>query len=173
MVARGYGEAAALENVELGEVEAEDMQHVVSDHVLGVVTQEVVGSARDADAGREEPLLELAQPVFAPTVGVRDQRTDADASLDRRSKRALDLIDVEPKDAHIDRFLGFADRLNDRHDTRVWLDDEFHYLPFAVGFSFHSTAPLPVGTSAVMALDTRSVCSSIGAITIYDTSSSD
>jgi hypothetical protein len=47
----------------------------------------------------------------------------------------------------------------------------FDALAFAI--SFHSTAPLPVATSAVSAFDTRSVCSSSGAVTTNETSSSD
>ena len=181
VVAGCDAKTAALVDVELGEVEAEDMQHVVGHHEFAVIAQQIVGGARDGDPGGEQTLFELAQAVFAAAVGVRDERADAHAALHRGRQRAFDLIDVEAEDADVDGFLGFADRLHDGHHASIGLNDELHrdlvnlgyFLLFVAGCSFHSTSPLPLATSAVSALDTRSVCISNGAVTRYETSSSD
>ena len=74
---RRDGEAAALEDVELREIEAEEVQGVVRNHVLRVIAQQVVGGSRHRDAGREQPLFELAQSALAAAIGVGDERADA------------------------------------------------------------------------------------------------
>ena len=82
---RDDAEAAALLDIDLGVVEAEDVQRAVDDHHLAVVARQVVGRARDGDAGVEQPHLELPQALLAALVGVRDERADEHAALDGRS----------------------------------------------------------------------------------------
>jgi hypothetical protein len=98
-------EAPALLDVELRVVEAEHVQRVVDHHHLAVIPRQIVGGARDRDAGVEQPQLQLPQDLFAAAVGVRDQRADDDAARDRRFERLLELGAIEPEDDDVDRFL--------------------------------------------------------------------
>ena len=61
------------------------------------------------------------------------------------------------------------DRLDDRHDAGFGLDDEFHGVysgHLVLGFLGPLDRALAVGTSAVSAVDTRSVCITRGVVTM-------
>ena len=128
-IARRNREAAAVLDVEPGEVEAVKVQHRIGDQELRVIANQVVRGSRHGDAGGEQPLFELAQPRLAAPVGVRDQRTDGDAALDRGGQRFLDLVVVETKDEDIDRLSRELDDPDDRRDACLRLDDELHSVP--------------------------------------------
>ena len=95
----------------------------------------------DRDAGVEQPQLELAQDLLAAAIGVRDQRADDDAARDRRLERFLELDAIEPENHDVDGLLRVADRLHQRRQAVVRLDDELHFVLFF--FSDHSTAAWP------------------------------
>ena len=113
----------------------------VGDHVLGVIAEQVVGRPRHQHAGGEQPLLELAQPRFAAAIGVRDQRAHVHAALHRGRQRLLDLVAIEPEDEDVDLLAGGLDRLDDRHDAGLGLDDQFHGVYFGT-LSFGFLVPL-------------------------------
>ena len=97
----------------LREVEAEQVQHRVDDHVFRVIPQQVVGGPRHGNARGQQPLLELAQARFAAAIGVGDERAHDDAALHGRGERLLDLVAIEPEDEDVDRLLRGLDRLDD------------------------------------------------------------
>ena len=121
-VLRGDREAPALVDVELREVEAEHVQDVVGDHVLGVIPGQVVPGARHRDARGEQALFELAKRALPAAVGVRDHRRHRDATLNRIGQRLLDLVAIEPEDAHRHRRAGPADGPDDGNDARFGLN---------------------------------------------------
>ena len=121
-----HAEAAALLDVQLGVVEAEDVQHVVDDHHLAVIARQIVGGARHGDAGVEQPQLELAQALLAAAVGVRDQRPDHDAARHGRLERLLELDAIEAEDDDVDRLPGLTHRFQQRGEAVVGLDDQLH-----------------------------------------------
>ena len=79
------------------------MQHVVGDHVLGVVADELVAGTRHGDARLEHALFEFAQPALTAAIGMGDEHADADAALYRSGERLLDLLAIDSEDRDVDR----------------------------------------------------------------------
>ena len=110
-----------------GEVESVDVEHpAVDDHHLAVVADQIVGSPGNRDARLEQLHLQLAQVLGAAAIGMRRQRAHVDAAGDGRLERARDLKPVEAKDEQVDRLRGLLDRVHDRCDSVVGLNDELH-----------------------------------------------
>ena len=131
-----------------------------------MIARQVVGRSRDGDAGREQPHLELAEVLLAAAVGVGDERADRHAARDRRRQRLLELRAIEAEDHDVDRLLRALDRLQERRQAVVGLDDEFHSGYFALFFfSDQSTAAWPSGSSRRIASVTRSRSTSSGTAT--------
>ena len=171
LVAGDDAEASALLDIEPGVVEAEDVERVVDHHHLAVIARQVVGGARDDDAGREEAHLELAQVLLAAAIGVGDQGAHGYAARHRRLERLLQLRPIEAEDDDVDRALGLLDRLQQRRHAVVWLDDELHVAISPCSFFLdQSTAALPSGSSRRMASVTMSRSTSSGKVTSYESS---
>src|SRR6187551_3074780 len=68
-------EAAAMVDIEMGEVEGQDEEQApVDDQQLVVIAREVVGGPRHLHARLEQTHLELAEALLAAVVGVGDER---------------------------------------------------------------------------------------------------
>jgi hypothetical protein len=91
-----------------------------------VITHEVIGGARDGDTSLEQLQLELAQLLVAAAVGVGGQRPDVDAALHGALQGFGNRVVVEPEDQDVDRPPGALDRLDDRRNARIRLNDELH-----------------------------------------------
>jgi hypothetical protein len=72
---------------------------------------------------------------------VRDERAHRHTPRDRRLERFLQLRAIEAEDHDIDGPGGPLDRVEQRAQTVVRLDDEFQAAPFFFFFSAQSTAP--------------------------------
>ena len=169
-VPRRYAEAAALERIDLGEIEAEQVQHVVGDHELVVVAREVVARAGHCRAGLEQTLFELTQTSLATAVGVRHEHAHLDAALDCRAERLLDFRLIEAEDRDVNRALRLLDGAHHRCQAGFGLDDQIHWSSSSASgraffSSFHSICALPSGASALSAADRRSVFSDSPAFT--------
>ena len=104
----------------------------------------------------EQPHLELAQVLLAAAIGVGDERANRDAARHRRGERLLQLRPIEAEDDDVDRALRALDRLQQRREALVGLDDQFHGYFALFFFSDQSTAACPSGSSRRMASVTRS-----------------
>jgi hypothetical protein len=126
-VARHQPQAAALFNVLPGVVEAEHHGAVaVDDQQLAVVAHHVVRGPRQGHADFQQPALQLAQLALAAAVGMRDERAHRHAAADGSGNRLLDRIEVEAENDDVDALLGAVDRLDQRSDTVVRLNDDLH-----------------------------------------------
>jgi hypothetical protein len=106
---RDDAEAAAVVDVQVGEVEGEDVEDpAIHDEQLVVVADEVVGRPRHRDAGVQQAHLEFAQALFAAMVGIGDERRDRHAALGRRLQCRLDLRRSNLKMTISTLFLAFS-----------------------------------------------------------------
>ena len=120
-------EAAALGDVEPGEVEAVDVQHAaVDDHHLAVIANEIVGGPGHGHPGRQQPQFELSQDLVAAGMGVGDEGANGDAAADGRFEGPGNLLAVEAKNENVDGLFCLLDGRDDRSDAGVGLNDEFH-----------------------------------------------
>ena len=101
----------------------------VDDHQLGVVADQLVIGAADHDALVEHAQLELAQPLLAAGVGVRDERADRDAAFDRGFDGLLDRLQVEAENDEVERFLRALDGVERRLDAVSRLNNQIHVFP--------------------------------------------
>ena len=139
------------------------MQRVIDDHVLAVIADELVAGARHRDARFEHALLEFPQPALAAAIGMGHQHANADAALNGGGERLLDFLAIDPEDRDVNAPAGTFDRLDDRCETGLWLDDQIQSSSssFSSGraffSSFHSIWGFSFGARAASATVSSSV----------------
>jgi hypothetical protein len=127
-----------------------------------VIARQVIRRAAHGDALFEKGHLQLAEALFAAAIGLRHEGPHHDTACDRLGERLLQLRPVEPEDDDIDRLLGPLDRHQERRDSIVWLNDEFHGYFFTGFFSSQTTPTSAFGASSTIACETGSVALSSG-----------
>src|SRR5204863_9565310 len=94
---------------------------------LAVVADEVVGGAGHGDAAFEQLHLELAERFGAAAILVRGQRADVYAARHSGLERPRDFLAIESEDQDVDAFARVLDRVANRCDAGVRLNDELHH----------------------------------------------
>ena len=77
---------------------------------LIVIADQIVGGARDGDAGFEETHLQVSQVFCATPIDVSNQRGHFDSALGCGLQLDLYIGSVKAKNGDLDRFLGLLDR---------------------------------------------------------------
>src|SRR5215471_16014016 len=91
-----YPETAAMMDVEEGEIERQQVKRPpVDEHHLAVITNQVLGRARDFHAALGQTALQLPDIFQVFFIGVSDEGMDADAARGGRDQFILDLEAVE------------------------------------------------------------------------------
>src|SRR5215475_10207445 len=128
MLIGDHPEAAAVVDVEEREVERQQVERPpVDDHHLAVITNQVLGRARDLHAALHQTafqLLDLFQPLF---IGVSDECMDADAANGGGYQFLLDLKAVEAVEYDLHALFRLSNSFEKRLDAVAWLNDNLHY----------------------------------------------
>src|SRR5262245_30011225 len=138
MLVGDHPEAAAVVDVEEREVERQQVERPpVDDHHLAVITDQVLGRARNFHAALHQAALKLPD-LFQPLlIGVSDEGVYADAADGGGDEFLLDLKAVEAVEYDLYALFRPSDSFEKRLDAVAWLNDDLHYnsnrsLPLAV-----------------------------------------
>src|SRR5215510_8270851 len=128
MLVGDHPKAAAMVDVEEGEVKRQQVERPpVDDHHLAVITNQVLGRARNLHTALYQAAFQLSdlfQPFF---IGVSDQGVDADAAGGGGDQLLLDLKAVEAIEYDLYALFRPSDSLEKRLNAVAWLNDNLHY----------------------------------------------
>jgi len=115
-------EAAAVFNVEIGEIERQKVEFLaVHQHHLAVVTDQIIRGAGNSYALFQKPHFQLAQILFPTLAGIGDQCVYGNTTLYRVFQSPLKFTTVQAENDNLDCFLSFVDTLEQRGDAVVGL----------------------------------------------------
>ncbi len=91
-----------------------------------MITNQVIGRARDDDARVEEPQLQFAQALLSSAVDKGDERGDPDAPRCGLIERRFYGLVLEPEDGDLHALASALDCRHERRDSTVGLDNQLH-----------------------------------------------
>jgi hypothetical protein len=131
-VTRDNAEAAAVFGIEVGEVEAENVQFFpVDHHELAVIANEIAGRSSHIDAMFEQAHLKSAQILLAATIGIGDESVDKDATVYSADHGCFQFLAIKAEDRDFDPLFGSIHRLNESIYAVVRLFEKSHTIHIA------------------------------------------
>src|SRR5262245_47307237 len=123
-----HPEATAVVDVEEREVERQQVElPPVDDHHLAVITNQVLGRARDLHTALRQTAFQLSDLFQTLFIGVSDECVDTDAAGGGGDQFMLDLKAVEAIEYDLYALFRPSDSFEKRLDAVAWLNDNLHY----------------------------------------------